>query len=316
MMLGIGISLTALAAFFLVRAHRLNREWRQAYGVAVLYTNDLLKGLPQPALPAARSPVVNEFFRTLTHLGEEFRKKADSVLELEKLRGDFVSNVSHELRTPLTSIKGYTETLKAGALKDAQAAEKFIHRIDENADRLKTLIDDILALSKIEAFPRDLDWEEFPAERMSEKVTAIFEPLIRQRRQSLIIEFKPLKLEGDFAKLEQVFSNLVHNAIKYSNEGSAIRVFGELVDGQFVFKVKDNGPGIEPVHQARIFERFYRVDAARSRDSGGSGLGLAICKHIVGAHGGSIDVRSLHGQGTEFSFIIPKRRVKTALNLD
>jgi two-component system phosphate regulon sensor histidine kinase PhoR len=220
---------------------------------------------------------------------------------------EFVANVSHELQTPLTSIKGYTETLKQGALQDPQVAEKFLRRIGENADRLKALISDILTLSYIETFPKDVDWETFSSQKLKEKLESMFEPLIKEKRQVLKVEFNSTNLEGDFSKLLQVFTNLVDNAVKYSPEGTQILVTENFYDNKFHFLVEDTGKGIPSVHLPRLFERFYRVDAARSRDTGGTGLGLSIAKHVVLAHGGSISVESTPGGGTTFTVRLPRR---------
>ena len=231
------------------------------------------------------------------------------VRRTEKMRRDFVANVSHELRTPLTAIRGYAETLLDGALGDQNVSENFVQIIYNHSHRLSQLVADLLDLSKLEA--PDFKPELRPLE---------LAPVIR-RAVSLVqanIEGKELTLNlelpesipavmGDSSNLEQVFTNLLDNAVKYTPEkGQVTLTVEEQPDNFILIKISDTGMGIEPKHIPRLFERFYRVDKARSRDLGGTGLGLSIVKHIIQYHGGDIWVGSVVNEGTTFSLTFPR----------
>jgi two-component system phosphate regulon sensor histidine kinase PhoR len=231
---------------------------------------------------------------------------------LENIRKDFVANVSHELRTPVTIIKGYAETLLGGAIKDnPEKAHKFVEIIYSHSDRLANLLRDLLSLSEMES-------DEFVLQLQPMSLSGVF------RQACLLLEAKAttkaitISSEGvsagaqvlaESGRLEQVFVNLIDNAIKYSPNKSMITVRVEDQDAFLKVSVSDNGPGIPPQSLPRIFERFYRVDAGRSRGEGGTGLGLSIVKHIVQLHGGSISVESNYGQGTTFHFTLKKAEI-------
>jgi len=226
---------------------------------------------------------------------------------LETIRRDFVANVSHELRTPITSIRGYVETLLDGALDSREDAEKFLQIIQRQSDRLNAIIDDLLALSRIEQESQE---GEIPLQDR-----ALY-PVLAAAVQTCQVEADKTEVQlvldcpenllvaMNDTLLEQAVVNLLVNAIKYSQKGGTVElqagVAGEATDKKVVITVKDNGCGIAPEHLPRLFERFYRSDRARSRSVGGTGLGLAIVKHIVQAHGGRIDVQSQEGVGSEF----------------
>ncbi|HEY0795395.1 MAG TPA: ATP-binding protein [Acidisarcina sp.] len=223
----------------------------------------------------------------------------------EKMRRDFVANVSHELRTPLTSISGYVETLLDGKYSPLEARE-FLAIILKNSQRMNRLTEDLLALASVEA--SDYRVRPLPV-RASVLVSDAIESLTGMVLDSQVTleadEVTDTLVLADPDALNQVFGNLIENAMKYGKSGHLVRV-GARRDGAVVeFFVRDFGPGMAFEHQDRIFERFYRIDKARSRDSGGTGLGLAIAKHIVGAHGGSIRVESELGLGATFLFTLP-----------
>ena len=227
--------------------------------------------------------------------------------QLERTRQEFVANVSHELRTPLSLIKGYVETLLDGAQADPQVSARFLHTIDRNAERLKLLIEDLLTISQLESGRIKLDLQSLALRAVVNKVVADFKPRAGARQVKLVNEVPDVRVRADADRLEQVLGNLVENAIKYGRQAGTVRISARTVEPQEVeIAVQDDGPGIPPESLERIFERFYRVDKARSREQGGTGLGLSIVKHIVQSHGGRVWARSEPGQGTGFFFTLPQ----------
>ena len=225
--------------------------------------------------------------------------------QLESNRKEFVANVSHELRTPLSLIKGYVETLLDGAKDNPEVALKFLGTIDRNAERLKLLIEDLLTVSELESGRLQMNLQSVPLRPLIEKVFADLKRRAEPRRVKLITEVSALRVHADADRLEQVLSNLIDNAIKYGRESGTVSVGARALDGQAEISVQDDGPGIPPEALERIFERFYRVDKARSREQGGTGLGLSIVKHIVLSHGGRVWARSEPGHGAAFYFTVP-----------
>jgi two-component system phosphate regulon sensor histidine kinase PhoR len=226
---------------------------------------------------------------------------------LERVRQDFVANVSHEFKTPLTAIRGFAETLLGGALDDADHRKRFVEIIQEHAERLTRLTDDLLRLSKIEAGQMELQLHAVnPGDLVALCVeTARFSS---QRKQLTIDVNCPESLpavRGDAGRLRDVLQNLLDNAVQYTPPEGHITVSAEAENGEMIFTVADDGIGIPHADQERIFERFYRVDEGRSREVGGTGLGLSIARHIVEAHGGRIWVESTVGQGSRFYFSAP-----------
>jgi len=233
--------------------------------------------------------------------------------KLERVRRDFVANVSHEFRTPLTAIQGFAETLLAGAMNDPQNRERFLAIIVEHSRRLARLTEDLLMLSKMDA-----DRLELEIRRVS--VTQFIESCIetaRHRASEKEIDISVLPANGipdiaaDRRRLAEVLQNLLDNAVQYTLSRGKIAVSAQTRNGEVIFTVADTGIGIPKTDQSRIFERFYRVDAARSRELGGTGLGLSIAKHIVEVHGGRIWVDSEIGRGSQFHFTVPVWTAKT-----
>jgi two-component system phosphate regulon sensor histidine kinase PhoR len=228
---------------------------------------------------------------------------------LENIRKDFVANVSHELRTPITSIKGFVETLLNNALDDKQNTKRFLEIVQRHADRLSMIIEDLLSLSRIE---QQADSEQIQTELT--KISQIIDSAMHLCEQNAIS--KQIKVErscreelrGHVAPslLEQALVNLIDNAIKYSEEQSTIKVEAFETDQEIVLAVHDNGCGISREHLDRLFERFYRIDKARSRKVGGTGLGLSIVKHIAQAMGGYPTVSSTVGKGSTFEIHLPR----------
>jgi two-component system phosphate regulon sensor histidine kinase PhoR len=227
---------------------------------------------------------------------------------LEEVRRDFVANVSHELRTPITSIKGFLETLVDGALEDKENSHRFLQIMLRQVNRLDAIIGDLLVLSRIERGA-----EEQRIEVTRESIRGVLRAAIEMCEKKAIdkgvkIELLcPEELTGEInaALLEQAVVNLLDNAIKYSNAEAAVEVSAACEGVELVIRVKDQGCGIDAQHLPRLFERFYRVDMARSRELGGTGLGLAIVRHIALAHRGSVSVQSTVGVGSAFCLRLP-----------
>jgi two-component system, OmpR family, phosphate regulon sensor histidine kinase PhoR len=227
--------------------------------------------------------------------------------KLERVRRDFVANVSHEFKTPLTAIQGFSETLLAGAIDDPQNRERFLGIILEHSRRLARLTDDLLKLSKMDADRLEVEIRSVSVAELIESCLETAQHRASEKDLQITVE-EPNDLPaiaGDRRRLAEVLQNLLDNAIQYTLPGGRIVVRAELRDLDVIFTVSDTGIGIPKVDQSRIFERFYRVDAARSREAGGTGLGLAIAKHLVEVHGGRIWVDSEIGQGSHFHFSVP-----------
>jgi two-component system phosphate regulon sensor histidine kinase PhoR len=230
--------------------------------------------------------------------------------QLERTREEFVANVSHELRTPLSLIKGYVETLLDGARNNPDVAERFLKIIERNTNRLDLLIQDLLTISALESGRIKLNLQPVELRQLAGKVFTDLHAKAENKNVSLINELPELTASADANRLDQVFANLVDNAIKYGRASGAVKIGGKkLEDGRLEIFVRDDGPGIPPEALDRVFERFYRVDKARSRDQGGTGLGLSIVKHIVQAHGGEVRAESETGKGATFFFTLPESKM-------
>ena len=226
---------------------------------------------------------------------------------LENLRRDFVANVSHELKTPLTAIQGAVETLLGGALKDADRGKPFVESVAEEAGRLRRLVDDLLTLAQVESKQEDFRPEPISLQAFLEKEVARHRPLAASRDLSLEIEIlSPLPaFAADRGQLAQAVGNLLDNAIQYNRPGGRVTLKVSSDSRACRIEVEDTGIGIPPEDLARVFERFYRVDKGRSRETGGTGLGLSIVKHVAEAHGGSVEVESRPGSGSRFTLLLP-----------
>jgi len=226
---------------------------------------------------------------------------------LERVRQDFVANVSHEFRTPLTAIQGFAETLLSGAIDDPENRRRFVEIIRDHAGRLAALTEDLLKLSRIEAGELKLNFQPVQVEQLVASCLETAQLKASRKQLRLTVHFPSdlPSMRGDPNRLQEVLQNLLDNAVQYTPGGGKVEVFASQSNGNVVVTVADNGIGIPQAEQDRIFERFYRVDTARSREVGGTGLGLSIARHIVEAHGGRIWVESAVGEGSQFHFSIP-----------
>ncbi len=226
--------------------------------------------------------------------------------QLENTRREFVANVSHELRTPLSLIKGYVETLIDGARDNPEVALKFLHTIERHADRLTFLIEDLLTISRLESGQMVINLASTELRSVVARVVEDLASRAATRQVTLVNEVpEALQAVADPERLHQVFANLVDNAIMHGRVGGTVRIGAQAPTEQTVeVWVQDDGAGIPPEACARVFERFYRVDKARTREAGGTGLGLAIVKHLVLAHGGEVRVEGGLGTGAKFAFTL------------
>jgi two-component system, OmpR family, phosphate regulon sensor histidine kinase PhoR len=241
--------------------------------------------------------------------------------KLENVRREFVANVSHELRTPLTSIKGFVETLVDGAIHDPEGAKRFLNIIINHVNRLNAIVEDLLTISRIEkeSETREIQLETTSIRSIITAAVNVCEQKAKERAVTLNVTCDgSLYIIANRFLLEQAIINLVDNAIKYSENESVVSVDVQERNKEIVISVSDNGCGISPEHVPRLFERFYRIDKARSRKQGGTGLGLSIVKHTVLAHGGRVDVKSTVGKGSTFFIYLKAQRdapVKTSGDL-
>ena len=226
---------------------------------------------------------------------------------VEKTRRDFIANVSHELRTPLTSIRGYTETLLESDEMAGGSAREFLQVIRRNAERMGRLTEDLLVLARVESGEEKLDIRPHAAQELVIEAANSMGETAKTAEMEIVTDGVPQsQVMADAYAIHQVFANLISNAVRYAQNGKKITIGALEKKNDIEFYVRDQGPGIASEHLPRIFERFYRVDKARSRESGGTGLGLAIVKHIVLNHGGTVRVESTLGQGSTFYFGLPK----------
>jgi two-component system phosphate regulon sensor histidine kinase PhoR len=262
-----------------------------------------LAGLPERWLQVNAAGIFNGdgkkqgailVFRDLTRLKQ-----------LERTREEFVANVSHELRTPLSLIKGFVETLLDGAKDNPEVSTKFLQTIARNSERLQLLIEDLLTISELESGRLKMNLQTVPLRSLADKVVEDFKSRAKTKAVALANNMPDLTARADADRLQQVLGNLVDNAIKYGRSDGHVNISGRTADGGTIeICVQDDGPGIPAEALERVFERFYRVDKARSREQGGTGLGLSIVKHIVQSHGGRVWAKSELGKGAAFYFTL------------
>ncbi|MBT5954780.1 HAMP domain-containing protein [bacterium] len=251
---------------------------------------------------------LNNRMTTIMDSSKEKEATLSNIKKLEEMRKNFVSNVSHELKTPITLIKGFLETLMAGAVDNKLEREEFLNIIQVHTHRLDIIIDDLLSLSRIEQ-ENDHNGIEKSSERINDVIKKAIDTCTpKANKTGIAITFESkedIYAEINVSLIEQALINLIDNAIKYSPSKESIRLNLKQTKQETVVTVTDNGCGIPAKHLSHLFERFYRVDKARSRELGGTGLGLAIVKHICQAHGGFINVESKEGEGSSFSISLP-----------
>jgi len=233
------------------------------------------------------------------------QKEIDELKKLEAFRKEFIADVSHELKTPIFAAQGFVHTLIDGAVKDKSVRSKFLKKAAKSLDGLDMLVQDLLTLSQIETGDITMHFEDFDLRALTEEVFDQLEN--KASKKHIQLQFakntpEVVYVHGDWQRINQVMTNLISNAIKYSDEGTKVTIYFNLMKTQVVTTVEDNGDGIPETDIGRIFERFYRVDKSRSRERGGTGLGLAIVKHIMEGHKSKVNVKSKLGQGSEFSF--------------
>ncbi|MEM1000215.1 MAG: ATP-binding protein [Bacteroidota bacterium] len=249
-------------------------------------------------------------YRRLKLLNASNTREIERLKEMEAFRREFLGDVSHELKTPIFAIEGFVETLLDGALEDKKVNRKFLQKTRKHAERLSSLVQDILIISQIESGDLGMNREAF---RIVDLINDVLDSLAykftkkgRDIRYEVVLNgLDDTLVNADKQRIEQVLRNLIDNAVKYGDNRGTVQITLKTgPDGKVVIQVQDDGPGIEPHHLPRLFERFYRVDKSRSRGKGGTGLGLAICKHLIEAHGERLWVESEVGEGSSFQFTL------------
>jgi two-component system phosphate regulon sensor histidine kinase PhoR len=305
---------TALAFLPAIAIAALLARWMShRFAATMAHATELAHGNFRTRLPETGGEfgqlarTLNETSGNLQQIVEQLEREHAEIEKVERIRKDFVINVSHELRTPLASIQGYTETLMDGALDDPAHNMRFLGIIRHNAERLARLTEDLLTLSRIEQRRQKFEFGWVRLDALLRDAIDSMRPMAEKKRIELAVEPGAEGCEAfcDSEAALQILSNLLDNAIKYTPDGGRISVGAHPAGDFFELFVRDNGMGIPEEDLPRLFERFYRVDKARSRELGGTGLGLAIVKHLVAAHNGSMRVESRVGQGTTFFFTLP-----------
>lgn len=261
------------------------------------------------ALPKSDEPLLDGVEQEVQQWAETQQKEIETLKTLEAYRKRFIGNVSHELKTPIFSIQGYIYTLIDGGVYDENVNMRYLERAASNVDRLLTIVQDLEEISKLESEDLILDIQKFDIKALVKEVFNDLDVNARQRHVSLMFKEgadKPYNVMADREGVRQVLTNLILNSIKYGIENGTTKVSFYQMDRQVLVEIADNGLGIEEKHLNHLFDRFYRVDKSRSRESGGSGLGLSIVKHILEAHNQSVNVRSTPGQGSTFGFTLDK----------
>lgn len=245
--------------------------------------------------------------------GAKQRLEIEELKKMAVYRREFLGNISHELKTPIFNIQGYVLTLLDGGLEDQNINRDYLIRTEKSVNRLIAIVEDLEEISKLESGEVKLNLIHFDLVELTKDVADFLEMKARKNKSKISLDnqtMRPATVKADKKRIRQVLINLIENGIKYGDkEENKIQIRFFDMDDNFLIEIKDNGPGIAEESLPRIFERFYRTDKGRSRDMGGTGLGLAIVKHIIEAHEQTISVRSKLGQGTTFTFTLPKAAI-------
>lgn len=295
-----------IISFFVIQyraEHFIYQRVKKMYeDISILDVNDL-----------KRNKVTTDVEALTKSVQEYVEGKSEEIANLtqrDSFRRDFLGNVAHELKTPLFTVQGYILTLIEGAADDKEILEKYLERANKGVERLTSIVKDLDMIAKLETEGMKMNIQTFNIIELIQNVFDLFEMKAKKRNITLrfdrVYDF-PHLVKGDIERIEQVLINLVVNSIKYGRVGGITTVSVESYNQhKFIIKINDNGEGIKQEHLSRLFERFYRVDQSRSREQGGSGLGLSIVKHIIEAHNETILLKSVHGEGSEFSFTLEK----------
>lgn len=256
--------------------------------------------------------IISEVNEEVLEWAKDKTDEIDELKKLEEYRRDFIGNLSHELKTPIFNIQGYITTLIDGGVEEKEILEKYLHNAEKNVERMISLVEDLDSIYKLESGRINLEYEKFDIVEASREVLDALE--IKARQRMVELQYKedyrsPIYVFADKNSIKQVLTNLVANSIVYGKEGGITKLSFYDMDENILVEVADDGTGIEEKHLVRLFERFYRVDKSRSRHQGGTGLGLSIVKHIIEAHQQTINVRSMVGRGSTFSFTLRKYKV-------
>ncbi|ARV07289.1 two-component sensor histidine kinase [Polaribacter sp. SA4-10] len=285
--------------------HFIYRRLKKIYEeVSILDVNDLDRD--------SATTDIDKLSKRMQKFVEGKRLEIESLTERDSFRRDFLGNVAHELKTPLFTVQGYILTLIEGAVNDKEIRTKYLERANKGVERLVAVIKDLDMIAKLETDGMKLNIESFNVLELIQDVCDLFE--MKAKKKNITLKFDkayafPVLVHGDIEKIEQVLINLIVNSIKYGKpNGTTIIAVDSYNINKVIVKVIDNGEGIKQKHLPRLFERFYRVDHSRSREQGGSGLGLSIVKHIVEAHNETILLKSVYGEGSEFSFTMEKAK--------
>lgn len=261
------------------------------------------------ALKKSDDPLLDGVEKEVQQWAETQQNEIETLKTLEAYRKRFIGNVSHELKTPIFSIQGYIYTLIDGGVYDENVNMRYLERAASNVERLLTIVQDLEEISKLESEDLILDIQKFDIKALVREIFNDLEVNAGQRNVHLTFKEgadKSFAVQGDREGIRQVLTNLILNSIKYGNENGTTKVSFYVMDRQILVEIADNGIGIEEKHLNHLFDRFYRVDKSRSRESGGSGLGLSIVKHILEAHNQTVNVRSTPGRGSTFGFTLDK----------